>query len=135
MTGFHAGDVVLAKIAVPYRAHFSGFDQVWRRRETIDLKPDGDTSILLMAEPAFPIVVAGIYSRRTKIEQSNTIQAPAQRVSVAITRDCDLPLPQYAAKAVRSRCVPQAVIERLPKRLGNSGIVHGSRFVSNEDSG
>ena len=75
-----------------------------------------------------------IYSRRTKIEQSDTIQAPAKRVSVAITRDCDLPVPQYAAETVRSRCVPQALIERLPKRLGKSRIVHGNRVLANEDA-
>ena len=50
MTGFYAGNVLLAKIAVvPYRAHCSGFDEVCGRSETIDLE-DGEalaTQVLL----------------------------------------------------------------------------------------
>ena len=134
VTGFHAGNVLLARIVGPYRAHFSSFDEVCRRCVAIDLKPDCDTSILLMAEPADPVLelVAGIDSGGTKIEQSDTTQASAQSISVAITRDCDVAVPQYAFKAVSSSRVPQTLIEYLPKVFRQSGIVHGCRFLSSK---
>ena len=137
MTGFYAGNVLLAKIAVvPYRAHLSGFDEVRRRGETIDLEPDGDTSVLLMAEPAAPVseLATGIDGGWTKVEQGDTIEAPAQGVSIVIASDCDLAAPQYALKAVRAGRVPQASVECPPKGLRQSRIVHGCRFLPSKDA-
>ena len=136
MTGFYAGNVLLAKVAVvPNGAHFSCFDEVCCRCETIDLEPDCDTSVLLVAEPATPVseLPAGIDSGRTKVEQGDTVEAPAEGVAIAITENCDLAVPKYSPKAVRAGSVPQASVECLPKRLGQSWIVHWYRFLARID--
>ena len=71
-----------------------------------------------MAEPAAPVSkLAGIDGGRTKVEQGDTIKAPAQGASIAVVGDCDLAVPHYALKAVRAG--PRATgVGRVPAKPG-----------------
>ena len=73
MTGFHTGDNSLADVVPPSSVHLSGVDHVLERSTTIDLKPYSDARVLLVSEPAMPVVelVPVIHGGRTEIEQGD----------------------------------------------------------------
>ena len=74
MTGFHTGDNLLAEVVLPSSVQLAGVDHVVDRRTMIDLKPYGDARVLLVSEPAVPIVelVPVIHGGGTEIKQGDT---------------------------------------------------------------
>lgn len=56
MTGFYTRDNLLAYIVLPSSVHLASVDHVFDRRTTIDPKPCSGARVLLVSEPAVPVV-------------------------------------------------------------------------------
>ena len=127
MTGLHTGDDLFAAIALPPSVQLPCIDRVLGRRTTIDFKPYRDAGVLLVSEPAVPILelTPAIHSGGTEIEQGDAFQLAAERAPIAIARDPYLAVGQNALEAVRPGRVPKPSVEDLPQRLGESGVFHG----------
>ena len=76
MTSLYAGDKGLAFVVLPNSMHLPGVFHFCSRRSTIDFKPCRDARVLLMAEPAAPIVelVPIIHRSGAKIEQGDGVR-------------------------------------------------------------